>query len=148
MEQNSFCAPRSGFGRVGEETRAMARPSNNLNEVVRLRVTAEEKAALATLCEREGVSESDAIRRLLRQETGLLLPVARVDRPLLNGLEDQLRRVGGNLNQAVRAMNEGRVGYEPDLHRSLLGLTELIAGIRRQMQAMAKPARHEKEVGQ
>lgn len=125
----------------------MSRPSSKYSEVVRFRIGAEEKAALQALCKREGVSESDAVRRLLRAETELLLPVARVDRPAVDALEDQLRRVGGNLNQAVRAMNEGRVGYEPDLHKSLTGLTELIRAIRTHMQLMTKPARREADEG-
>lgn len=119
----------------------MARPGNRYDEVVRFRVGAEEKAALVALCEREGVSESEAVRRLLRAEEELPLPVSKVDRPAINGLEEQLRRVGGNLNQAVRAMNEGRVGYEPALHKSLLALTDVVNSIRKQMQEMVRSAR-------
>jgi antitoxin component of RelBE/YafQ-DinJ toxin-antitoxin module len=119
----------------------MARPSNHYDKIVRFRIGTEEKAALAALCEKQNVSESEAIRRLLRAGAGKPLPVARVDRAAIKALEDQLRRVGGNFNQAVRAMNEGRVGYEPALNKSLLALTNAVLDIRIQMQAMTRPAR-------
>ncbi|TIQ71823.1 MAG: hypothetical protein E5X64_40070, partial [Mesorhizobium sp.] len=67
---------------------------------MRFRVSADEKAALAAASAREGVPESEFIRRLLRAETGLFMPVADVDRPTIEGLQEQFRKIGGNLNQA------------------------------------------------
>jgi hypothetical protein len=110
-------------------------------EVVRFRVTAEEKAALAAVSAREGLPESEVIRRLLRAETGLFLPVADVDRPAVERLQEQLRKIGGNLNQAVRAMNAGRVGYEPALAKSLAALLGMMQPMNKRLADMARPAR-------
>jgi hypothetical protein len=110
-------------------------------EVVRFRVSADEKAALAAVSEREGVPESEVIRRLLRAEMELFLPVADVDRPAIEGLQEQLRKIGGNLNQAVRAMNAGRVGYEPALAKSLAALLGMMQPMNNRLAAMARPAR-------
>ncbi|RWC94675.1 MAG: hypothetical protein EOS73_34740, partial [Mesorhizobium sp.] len=68
----------------------MPRQGVSYREVVRFRVSADEKAALAAFSEREGVPESEVIRRLLRAETGLFLPVADVDRSAIEGLQEQL----------------------------------------------------------
>lgn len=119
----------------------MPRQGVSYAEVVRFRVTADEKAALAAVSAREGVPESEVIRRLLRAETGLFLPVADVDRPAIEGLHEQLRKIGGNLNQAVRAMNAGRVGYEPALAKSLAALLGMMQPMNDRLAAMARPAR-------
>jgi hypothetical protein len=108
---------------------------------VRFRISADEKAALTAVSAREGVPESEVIRRLLRAETGLYLPVADVDRPAIQWLQDQLRKIGGNLNQAVRAMNDGRVGYEPALAKSLTALLGMMRPMNNQLAAMTRPAR-------
>ena len=136
---------RARFAGLGRKTwgRNKSVPSKTASygKVVRFRVSADEKAALAAVSEREGVPESEVIRRLLRAETGLHLPVADVDRPAIEGLQEQLRKIGGNLNQAVRAMNAGRVGYEPALAKSLAALLGMMQPMNRRLAAMARPAR-------
>jgi hypothetical protein len=117
------------------------RRTTSYGEVVRFRVSADEKAALTAVSEREDVPESEVIRRLLRAETGLFLPVADVDRSAIEGLQEQLRKIGGNLNQAVRAMNAGRVGYEPALAKSLAALLGMIQPMNKRLAEMARPAR-------
>ncbi|RWG47931.1 MAG: plasmid mobilization relaxosome protein MobC [Mesorhizobium sp.] len=119
----------------------MPRQGVSYGEVVRFRISADEKAALSAVSEREEVPESEVIRRLLRAETGLFLPVADVDRPSIEGLQEQLRKIGGNLNQAVRAMNAGRVGYEPALAKSLAALLGMMQPMNKRLAEMARPAR-------
>ncbi|MCT2580919.1 MobC family plasmid mobilization relaxosome protein [Mesorhizobium sp. P16.1] len=123
------------------ENKSVPRKTANYGEVVRFRVSADEKTALAAVSERERVPESEVIRRLLRAETGLFLPVADVDRPAVEGLQEQLRKIGGNLNQAVRAMNAGRVGYEPALAKSLAALLGMIQPMNKRLAEIARPAR-------
>ncbi|WP_353646285.1 hypothetical protein [Mesorhizobium sp. WSM2239] len=126
----------------------MPRQGVSYGEVVRFRVSADEKAALVAISAREGVPESEVIRRLLRAETGLFLPVADVDRPAIEGLREQLRKIGGNLNQAVRAMNAGRVGYEPALAKSLAALLGMMQPMNKRLAEMARPARMRRNSGQ
>lgn len=119
----------------------MDRTGKSLGTIIKFRATEDEKAALNALAKQHHVTESELIRRLIRAEKGLPLPVANVDRKAVEQLEDQLRRVGGNLNQATRAMNEGRVNYEPALAKSLSGLVEVIKAARLQLKEMLKSAR-------
>ncbi len=95
------------------------------SEIVRVRLSEEEKGALLALCS-DDQSQSDVVRRLLRDRAGLPLPVGPSVSVALNANSEALRRIGVNLNQAVRAMNEGRVEYEPQLAASL---HNLLAGL-------------------
>lgn len=121
----------------------MANEVSKKGEVIRVRLEPDEKRALEELCGVEQVTQSEAIRRLLRDQEGLSLPVAAVDRQRFDALDESLRRVGINLNQAVRAMNEGRVGYEPHLDKTLrllmASLTDLRTDIGTLTQRSRKP---------
>lgn len=100
----------------------MPKATREYGDVIHVRTSSAEKAALTALAQRENLSESDVIRRLLKAEAGMPLPVAATDRALLASHCDQLRKIGVNLNQAVRAMNEGRVGYDASMLKALQAL--------------------------
>ena len=57
-------------------------------------------------------------------------------RPAIVDMTDQLRRVGVNFNQAVRAMNEGRAGHDEDLERALIAVGDLVRQFREELKAM------------
>ena len=59
-----------------------------------------------------------------------------VEQPRRAHLADQLRRVGLNFNQAVRAMNEGRVAYDEDLENALIAVGDLVRQFREELKAM------------
>ncbi|TIU86640.1 MAG: hypothetical protein E5W06_08840, partial [Mesorhizobium sp.] len=85
--------------------------SRRYGEVLHVRFSNVELERLRTMADRESVTVSEVVRRLVRIEAGFL-PTATGDlRPAIEEATDQLRRVGVNFNQAVRAMNEGRVPY-------------------------------------
>lgn len=119
----------------------LAAPTKQYQDVTRVRLDLEEQAALQRLSEGSQMTASAVLRRLLRAEAGLSLPVAEVDRPVMTGIEKQLKAIGTNINQAVRAMNEGRVGYEPELDGNLKALMAIIFGLRGELNAMVKPER-------
>lgn len=106
-------------------------------EIVKVRLTQAEKTILARL-RGDGGNTSAAIRLLIRDRAGLSLPVAAVDAAALSEIADQLRRVGVNLNQAVRAMNEGRIAYEPRLADALTLLSETLFELRRDVDGWMK----------
>ncbi len=110
-----------------------------------VRLTDEEMAHLKAMAEAQSSTVSDIIRRLVRAEIGYL-PVADASlRPAIEGAADQLRRVGVNFNQAVRAMNEGRVPYDEDLERALIAVGELVRRFRAELKAMiVRPRRSRK----
>lgn len=100
-----------------------------LSEIVRVRLSAEEKQVLVEMCGRTW-TQSETIRQLLRDRAGLPIPVAPVEAGALRSATEELRRIGINLNQAVRAMNEGRVGYEPQLETALIQLIDGVSRLR------------------
>jgi hypothetical protein len=110
------------------------------SEVVRVRLMPEERQALAALCG-EDRTASEVIRLLFRDQAGLPLPVGPMEADALRGTNEELRRIGINLNQAVRAMNEGRVGYEPHLDAALRNLLEGVSRLRADVDQMLRISR-------
>jgi hypothetical protein len=113
------------------------------SEVVRVRLKPEERHALAALCG-DGRTASDVIRLLFRDQAGLPLPVGPAEAEMLRGTNEELRRVGISLNQAVRAMNEGRVGYEPHLDTALRSLLDGVYRLRADVDLMLRISRHDR----
>ncbi|MCA1371568.1 hypothetical protein I6F15_30270 [Bradyrhizobium sp. BRP14] len=113
------------------------------SEVVRVRLQLEEREALAALCG-ENRTASDVIRLLFRDQAGLPLPVGPVEADVLRGTNEELRRIGINLNQAIRAMNEGRVGYEPHLDAALRQLLDAVFQLRGDVDLMLRISRRER----
>lgn len=110
--------------------------SRNYGDVVRVRFSKDENLRLQAVCERENLSKSEVIRRAVRGQIGALPTVSPETRPAIENMSEQLRKAGINLNQAVRAMNEGRVGYEPDLERALVAISDLVRTFRRELREM------------
>ncbi|WP_421580725.1 hypothetical protein [Shinella sp. M31] len=116
------------------------------SEVVRVRLQPKERAALAVLCG-ENRTASDVIRLLFRDQAGLPLPVGPVEAEALRGTNEELRRIGITLNQALRAMNEGRVGYEPHLDAALRYLLDGVFRLRADVDLMLRISRKERRGG-
>lgn len=116
------------------------------SEVVRVRLRPEERQALADLCGDDRTA-SDVIRLLFRDQAGLPLPLGPAEADALRGTNEELRRIGINLNQAVRAMNEGRVGYEPHLDAALRSLLEGVFRLRTDVDLMLRISRQERRRG-
>lgn len=124
LRQGLWFAPPALWAFAAREREQMSR-----SEVIRVRLTTEEKQVLADLCGTER-TKSDVIRHLFRDRAGLPMPVAPIEAVALRAAVEELRRIGINLNQAVRAMNEGRVGYEPQLETALVQLIDGVSGLR------------------
>ncbi|CAK7261935.1 MULTISPECIES: hypothetical protein [unclassified Shinella] len=114
------------------------------SKVVRVRLRPEERQALADLCV-EDRTASDVIRSLFRDQVGLPLPVGPAEALALRGTNEELRRIGINLNQAVHAMNEGRVGYEPHLDAALRRLLDGMFCLRANVDLMLRISRRERK---
>lgn len=113
------------------------------SEVVRVRLKPDERQALDALCGEER-TESEVIRLLFRDRAGLPLPVGPVEADVLRGTNEELRRIGINLNQAVRAMNEGRIGYEPHLDAALRQLLDAVFRLRGDVDLMLRISRQQR----
>ena len=96
--------------------------SRRYGEVTHIRFSADELASLKAIAERDGVTVSEVVRRLVRADAGHLPIASEALRPAIVEITDQLRRVGINFNQAVRAMNDGRVAHDEDLEQALIAV--------------------------
>ena len=61
------------------------------------------------------------------------------DRELLKAADEHFRRVGINLNQAVRAMNRGRFEYREPLEAGLKSLIGELVQMRLEISRLVKP---------
>jgi hypothetical protein len=96
-----------------------------------VRMTEEESALFGAFCEAQGITPSDALRRLARS-AALLGPTftdeARAD---IIAMTRQIRAVGTNLNQAVRHMNAGHLIEGAELRTYLDGVATAIGELDR-----------------
>ncbi|EXL04959.1 hypothetical protein [Aquamicrobium defluvii] len=112
--------------------------------VTHVRFSSEEMASLKAIAQREEVTVSEVVRRLVRADTGDLPVASEALLPAVLEMTDQLRRVGLNFNQAVRAMNEGRVPYDEDLESALIAVGDLVRQFREELKAMTIGSRKAK----
>jgi hypothetical protein len=127
------------------EKAAVKSGSRRYGEVTHIRFSADEQARLKAVAERDGVSVSEAVRRLVRAEAGHLPMASEGLRPAIVDMTDQLRRVGVNFNQAVRALNDGRVAEDEDLEQALMAVGNLVRQFREELKAMTGGSRKARE---
>jgi predicted DNA-binding ribbon-helix-helix protein len=110
-------------------------------EVTHIRFSTDELASLKGIAQRDGVTVSEVVRRLVRADAGYLPVATEALRPAIVDMTDQLRRVGINFNQAVRAMNESRAGHDEDLERALIAVGDLVRQFREELKMMTVGSR-------
>ncbi|WP_137935496.1 MobC family plasmid mobilization relaxosome protein [Mesorhizobium comanense] len=119
--------------------------SRRYGEVTHIRFSGDELAGLKAIAERDGVTVSEVVRRLVRAEAGHLPIATEALRPAIVDMTDQLRRVGVNFNQAVRAMNDGRVAHDEDLELALIAVGDLVRQFRDELKTMTVESRKARE---
>ncbi|MES0100238.1 hypothetical protein [Mesorhizobium sp. M0019] len=124
---------------------AVKSTSRRYGEVTHIRFSADELASLKAIAERDRVTVSEVVRRLVRAEVGHLPIASEALRPAIVDMTDQLRRVGVNFNQAVRAMTDGRVGHDQDLEQALIAVGDLVRQFREELKAMTVAPRKARE---
>ena len=124
---------------------SVAKKPTARSATIQARVTPDELASLTAIATAQGVTTSEIVRRLVRSAAGLPVAADPEMRPVIEALVDQFRRVGVNLNQAVRAMNEGRVDYEPALAAVLDDLLAATEGARAAYREFVRPPRRIRE---
>ncbi|MFB9985847.1 hypothetical protein ACFSQQ_40110 [Mesorhizobium kowhaii] len=124
---------------------AVKKASRRYGEVTHIRFSADELASLKAIAGRDGVTVSEVVRRLVQAEAGHLPVASEALRPLIVEMTDQLRRVGINFNQAVRAMNDGRVAHDEDLEQALIAVGDLVRQFREELKAMTVGSRKARE---
>ena len=96
-----------------------------------VRMTEDENALFAAFCEAQGITPSDALRRLARSAALLGPTFTDEARAEIVILTRQIRAVGTNLNQAVRHMNAGHLIQGDELKTYLEGVTSAIGELDR-----------------
>ena len=140
-------APASGLERWTQTPRKKRRRVRHdfYGEVTHIRFTADELASLKAIAERDGVTVSEVVWRLVRANAGHLPIASEALRPAIVEMTDQLRRVGINFNQAGRAMNDGRVAHDEDLEQALIAVGDLVRQFRDELKAMTGRCRKARE---
>ena len=101
------------------------------NRIVRVRVTDDEVARIRDLARARGLSASEMVRRA---SLGVRMPARSFDQThaeLLARTLGELGRIGGNLNQAIRRANAGKLtGHDAELSKTIDGIDALRQRIR------------------
>ena len=123
----------------------MARQSKQGSQrtvIVHLRLSAEENGALMAVCAARKLTVSEGLRRLVREVGGLGPTLEGADVEAVEALTDQMNQIGGGLDQAVQAINVGRLPVNGLLRDALTSLSHalreahgLYAGLCRRAQA-------------
>jgi len=102
-----------------------------------LRLDAEDTAVLERLVAGTGLPASEVVRRCLRAvgEGDLM------DREGFCRIEDQLRRIGTNLNQIARRYNSGQVVVVDEMSEALAGVVQVLDATGRSLREMTRTAR-------
>jgi hypothetical protein len=93
---------------------------------LRARVTPEERERFMTLCGARRIDASTGLRRLVREAAAFGPSLDGESRAAIVGLTAQLKAVGVNLNQVVRAMNTGLVPSSDAILTSVQACAEQI----------------------
>ena len=96
-----------------------------------VRMTAEENELFSAFCAAQGITPSDALRRLARSAALLGPTFTDEARAEIVVMTRQIRAVGTNLNQAVRHMNAGHLIEGQELKTYLDGVAATIGELDR-----------------
>lgn len=89
------------------------------DQVLHTRLSRDESAAFRSFCEENGLTSSEALRRLVRAAAGFGPTYDGEVRDIIREYARQLRAIGVNLNQIARIMNSGRTPDYPTLHAGI-----------------------------
>jgi hypothetical protein len=78
------------------------------SEVIHVRLTEEERARFVSSCAPDDAPISEAVRRLMREAAGLGPTFDGQVAEKIGVLTEQLRRIAGQVNEAVRVINVGK----------------------------------------
>jgi prolyl-tRNA editing enzyme YbaK/EbsC (Cys-tRNA(Pro) deacylase) len=109
-------------------------------KVAHIRFAEHEISAVETAAEKAGLSVSAFVRSLSLEGAGIRPFLNREDRAILEMLIEDMRAVGGNLNQLARALNGNRRVAASDLATAVDDARAMAATVAAEMFAMTKRA--------
>jgi antitoxin component of RelBE/YafQ-DinJ toxin-antitoxin module len=114
------------------------------SEVIHVRLTEEERARFADLCAPGDLPVSEAVRRLMREAAGLGPTFEGEVAEKIDGLTQQLKAIGVDLSEAVRAINVGKAPEAVAMRTTFEGFAEMlweVEGFYRSLCAVARERR-------
>jgi hypothetical protein len=102
-----------------------------------LRLDDADRAVLDRLVAETGLPASEVVRRCLRA-VGDGDPI---DREAVSRIEEQLRKIGTNLNQIARRYNSGQVVMVDEMAEALAGVVQVLDATERSLREMTRTAR-------
>ncbi|TIV93607.1 MAG: plasmid mobilization relaxosome protein MobC [Mesorhizobium sp.] len=109
-------------------------------KVAHIRFAEDEISAVETAAERAGLSVSAFVRSLSLEGAGVRPFMNREDRAVLEMLIQDMRYVGGNLNQIARALNGSRSVASSDLKGAIDDARAIATTVAAELAAMTKRA--------
>lgn len=110
------------------------------SEALRVRLTEDEQRRLVDAADKNGVSQSRFVRRLVRESTGCGPDFFQAELRSIYNAVTQLRSIGLNLNQITRKVNAGEHSSDIDPN-DLAELSEHIGQVAREITKLAKRSR-------
>ena len=111
------------------------------DESVFVRISAEEKAEFEQLADEYGLTVSEAFRRAARAACGNGPVLDGRSREKFETIYTELNAIGVNVNQAVRAMNTGRVPDDEYMREMLTGLSNSLTALGEMYMVLAAKGR-------
>jgi hypothetical protein len=114
------------------------------SEVIHVRLTEDERARFVALCAPENLQVSEAVRRLMREAAGLGPTFEGEVAEKIDGLIAQLKAIGVDVGEAVRAINVGKAPETAAMRTTFEGFAEVlweVEGFYRSLCAAARERR-------
>ena len=114
------------------------------SEVIHVRLTEEERVRFSALCEPDNLPVSEAVRRLMREAAGLGPTFEGDVAEKIGVLMQQLKAIGVDLSEAVRAINVGNAPDAAAMRATFEGFAETlweVEGFYRSLCAVARERR-------
>jgi hypothetical protein len=125
---------------MGEGSFEVRRRASRKDKVVRMRLSAEEHAAIEMAAAAADMTMSAFLRSLMLEGAGVQPLLAEEDRTVMGFLADEMRAVGTNLNQLVRAMNSGRAIQDESRDANIGELQVVVAAVVTELRTLARRA--------
>jgi hypothetical protein len=109
-------------------------------KVAHIRFSDDETAAVEGAAERAGLSVSAFLRSLSLEGAGVRPFMSRQDRAIIEMLVQDMRAVGGNLNQIARALNAGHSVMGSDLTGAIDDARAIATTVAAELASMTKRA--------
>ncbi|MGO4560182.1 MobC family plasmid mobilization relaxosome protein [Mesorhizobium sp. 2RAF21] len=127
---------------MGAESFEVRRAASKKDKVVRMRLSADELAAIEKAASAAEMTMSAFLRSLLLEGAGIQPLLAEQDRTVMGFLADEMRAVGTNLNQMARALNSGGSIRPADLDANIGEVQVVVAAVLSELRTLAKRAGH------